>query len=180
MKLLIQLLMVGVLALGLPGCASKVQTAFEFDPGTNFGQYQSFAIKDFTRKGDEFIMNELNRRRISAMVSAEMEARGLRRDQNNPDLEIYLHSIFQTREGVNDPMESLPYGRSLIWRQPQPQVYTYEEAMLIIDLVDAQRNEAVWEGSGKLIVDQSRQITDAEAKLQKVVSRIMAGYPPVK
>lgn len=180
MKTLLRFLMGVVLTFSIMSCASKVQTAFKHDPQTNFSQFRTFAIKDFSRQGDEFIMNELNRRRISAMVAAELEARGLTRDQNNPDLEVFLHSVFQTKEGVNDPMESVPYGRSLIWRQPQPQVYTYDQAMLIIDLVDANRNEAVWEGSGKLIIDKDRQITDVEAKLQKVVSRIMAGYPPSK
>ena len=180
MKILPRFLMAGILAVALMGCASKVQTAFKHDPQTNFSQYRTFAVKDFSRQGDEFIMNELNRRRLSAMVSAELEARGLSRDQNNPDLEVFLHSIFQTKEGVNDPMESVPYGRSLIWRQPQPQVYTYDQAMLVIDLVDADRNEAVWEGSGKLIIDMDRPITDVEGKLQKIVSKIMAGYPPKK
>lgn len=162
------------------GCSPTLSTKFNYDEQTDFSKYKTFAIKDFTRQGDVFFMNELNRRRITNMVTGELEGKGLTMTESNPDLLVYLQSIVQTKEGVVDPMASVPYGRSLIYNQPQPQVYTYDQGSLVVDLVDAARQEAVWEGVSKMIIDKDDQIKNAEEQLRKIVSKIMAGYPPRK
>ena len=54
----------------------------------------------------------------------------------------------------------------------------YTEGTLVIDLVDAEKKEMVWRGMGTGIVKRYKNPEDAQRNIDKIVDRIMQGFPP--
>jgi len=60
----------------------------------------------------------------------------------------------------------------------QTTVSTSTEGTLYIDLIDAKKKEMIWQGEG--IGTLTKNIDKKDARIQEIVSKVLAQYPPVK
>jgi len=177
-KTLILSLMVVVLAACATG--TKVQTLQA--PGTDLSAYRSFAFVDplgTDRAGYVSLISQ----QLKFSTRRELELQGLEYvdDASKADLlvnfQAHLDERIRTRSVPDPHMGATFYDYRFGYYSPWPSYTThteieqYSEGTLVIDLIDAARNEMVWEGSARNSVNEhnrrnaARLIDDAVVKM---------------
>ncbi|MFD1017554.1 DUF4136 domain-containing protein [Winogradskyella rapida] len=182
MKKLLKFTPMFLLFIGLASCSS-VKVAADYDREANFDNYKTFA---FFKPGiDKAEINDLDKRRILRAIEAELMAKGYTKSQN-PDM---LVSIF-TKSNQRVDIYNNAWGRGAWgwggyggwgWRTGwnNNQVSTTTEGMLFIDLIDADKKELIWQGSGTGSLE-TRNMEKKEARIKEFVSEMMLLFPPDK
>jgi hypothetical protein len=175
----------GVLALA--GCAAVgPEVSTDFDATVDFSTYATFAFMDRAERGQALTYDTIGDRRVIAAVTRELEARGYRRVESDPDL---LVNFAMTTEDIQDvrtvPSAGLPppwYGWRGGYYYPWPAysyetyVDQYERGTLFIDLVDTERRQLVWEGRAVGRITKATR-EDPAGALDNAVAEIFARYP---
>jgi hypothetical protein len=165
----------------LGGCASGPKIFTQQDPAADFATYRSYGFKPALgtdEQGYSSILSQL----LKSAVSREMETRGYVQKEQ-PDLLINFH--VSTREKVQattSPAAGGYYGYRRgyygVWGgyPMETNVTQYTEGTLNIDLVDARRNQLVWEGVavGRIREEARRNL---EPSVNEAVAKIFMEYP---
>ncbi|NEV93202.1 DUF4136 domain-containing protein [Psychroflexus sp. YR1-1] len=168
----VTLILVGIFL--LTSCSS-IKVATDYDKEIDFTKYDSFA---FYKPGiDAAEISDLDKKRILRAIERELVAKGMVK-KINPDL---LVSIFtETTENVNVYQNNFGYGwgwNPYFWGPAgNNTVSTNIEGTLYIDLIDAEKNELVWQGLGTGIL--SLDMDKKEEKINEIVMKILEKYPP--
>lgn len=166
----------------LSSCSS-VRVATDYDREANFDTYKTFA---FFKPGiDKAEISDLDKRRILRAIEAELMAKGYTKSEN-PDM---LVSIFtKSNQRVDIYNNAWGYGAwgwggygGWGWRSGWNgnQVSTSTEGVLFIDLIDAQKKELIWQGSGTGNLE-TRSVEKKEARIKEFVSQMLLQFPPEK
>jgi hypothetical protein len=174
--------MVAVLA----GCATGPAIRADYNHANDFSKYRTFgfvARPGTDREGYESLTTQY----LKTAVQREMTARGYRYSAHLPDLLVNFNAQLRQKV-VSEPAPMPPPGylgyyayRGGLYA-PWPgygfysDTYTYTEGTLNIDLVDAQRNQLVWEGVAQGDASQSDPQASQQA-IDKVVNQIFLKYP---
>ena len=187
MKKLLKITSIVLLLIYATSCSS-VRVASDYDTTSNFGEYKTFAF--FKPGVDEAEISDLDKRRILRAIETELTQRGFTKSEN-PDL---LVSIFTTeRERVNVYNNAFGFGRfgfggfggfgfgGFGFGYPYyggfgNSVSRSIEGTLFIDLIDAEKKELVWQGSGSGYLTQKTE--KKEARIKEFVAEIIDAYPP--
>lgn len=169
---------------GMLVSCSTVKVIADYDRGTDFAQYKSYA---FYKTGiDRAQISDLDKKRILRAIEAEMDARGYVKSET-PDL---LVSIFTTEKERIDVYNNIGWGYGWGWGWGYynpwywgggwygPTVTSSTEGSLYIDLIDSRRKELVWQGKGTGVLGSSGNIEKKEARIREFVSSILSKYPP--
>lgn len=178
MKYLFMFMSLSIIGFSLSSCSS-INVATDYDQRASFESYNSFA---FYKPGiDKAKISDLDKRRILRAIEAELLKKGFIKS-SNPDL---LVSIFtETRESINVYQNNFGYGWG--WNpwyfgaQGMNTVTSNVEGTLYIDLIDANKNQLVWQGLGTGILDIDRGIDKKIEKINTIVAEILQKYPPEK
>lgn len=173
----------------LGGCASGPDVRVEYDPTTQFTQYQTFGFVSplgTDRYGYEGFVSQY----LRAATQREMEARGMRLVSSNPQLLVNFNAVLTEKLHVTTvpgPMIGIGYGggyygyRTGIYGAwplyyDQTIVTPYQEGTLNIDVVDAARKQLVWEGVVTDVVTQEMR-DNLQASIDAAVAAAFAQYP---
>lgn len=176
MKSLFKILMASLILLQLSAC-SGIKVVTDYDQEVNFKKYNSFA---FYKPGiDKAEISDLDKKRILRAIESELLNKGFIKS-TEPDL---LISIFtETRENININQNNFGYGwgwNPWFWGPQGMNTVTKNiEGTLYIDLIDANKNQLVWQGLGTGVLDLDRGVTKKIEKINKIVAEILAKYPP--
>jgi hypothetical protein len=174
------LLAIATLALsGLTGCSS-ISVNYDYDNTADFMAYKTFGWveADAAAPVDADASSGLLDKRIRSAIATELGARGMTEKAGDPDLLVVFHL------GSKDKIQVTDWGyrySSYYWGYGgrNIDVYSYTEGQLIIDLVDAQRKELVWRGSGTKVISNSKKSPEQlQAAINEAVNKIMQSYPP--
>jgi hypothetical protein len=178
----VRTLLLAAAALLLAACASTPRIQVDADPAAEFNRYRTFAFVSplGTDRGE---YGTLLSQRLKAAAQRELESRGYRLVEADPDLLVNFNVA------VADRVETTPgpafgmgyYGYRGGFYSPwagwgSNEVRSYREGTLNVDLVDAARKQLVWEGLavGRL----SRQTTrDPQAAADAAIGEIFARFP---
>ncbi|WP_458627661.1 DUF4136 domain-containing protein [Winogradskyella sp. PC D3.3] len=180
MKKLLKFTPVFLLLLILASCSS-VKVAADYDREANFNNYKTFA---FFKPGiDKAEINDIDKRRILRAIEAELMAKGYTKSEN-PDM---LVSIFtKSNQRVDVYNNAWGYGAwgwggygGWGWRSGwnNNQVSTTTEGVLFIDLIDANKKELIWQGSGTGNLE-TRNIDKKEERIKEFVAQMLMQFPP--
>lgn len=170
----------------LAGCAVGPEIRTDYDTAVDFSRYSTFAFMDRAERGETRTYDTIDDRRVIAAVTRELESRGYRRDDRNPDL---LVNFAMTSEAVQD-VRTVPsafgahpwYGWRRGFYHPWPAysyetyVDRYERGTLFIDLVDVERSQLVWEGRAVARVTRAAR-EDPAGAMDEAVAGIFSRYP---
>ncbi|WP_423191972.1 DUF4136 domain-containing protein [Cupriavidus sp. H18C2] len=170
----------------LAGCATGPDIRTDYNRATDFSQYRTFAFvprPGTDRQGYESLTTQY----LKDAVEREMTARGYQYVPRQPDLLVNFNMQFQQKIATSPaPMPPLGYMGYYAYRgglyAPWPgygfysDTYTYTEGTLNIDLVDARRNQLVWEGVAQGDASQPERQT-SQLVIEQVVGQIFARYP---
>ncbi len=190
-KKLVRFIPILVVALLLSSCSS-VQVAADYDREANFDNYKTFA---FFKPGiDKAELNDLDKRRILRAIEAELMAKGMTKSEN-PDMLVSMFTRSNQRVDVYNNAWGMGgwgwggYG-GWGWRGyggwgpgmgmgGGSQVSTTTEGMLFIDLIDTNKKELIWQGSGTGYL-VTKNVDKKEARIKEFVSKTMEQFPPEK
>jgi hypothetical protein len=183
MTRILRALVVALLGGCLAACATTggPDVHSTFDQATDFAQYRTFGFVE-PAGTDQAGYETLVTQQLKSAARRELEARGYAFSGTAPDLLVNFNASLAQQVLVTDqpvPMSGYynyrtgTYGG---WVGYEPDVEEYIQGTLNIDLVDARRNQLVWEGVAVgRITQQVRQ--HRAAAIDKAVAEIFAKYP---
>ena len=170
------------LLLVLPACQTPSTVDYDRALLENMQGYQSYAVvpREERAAGQHLSLTEIVDRRIVQAVHQNLQGRGLRRDEGQPDCRIAFFTTTEKHTEVQDLGLAGGYyrhgsGRGSWASYPPVSVDEYEEGTLVIDVIDGQSGQLAWRGAA------SRRLGHAapdEARIRATVAEILAEFPP--
>ncbi len=166
----------------LAGCASAPKTFFNEDPAADFSAYHTYGFPKTLGTDEQAGYTSLLSKYLMAATSREMEARGYKRS-DTPDLlvDFSLHTKEKIRT-TSTPTTGAYYGGYRGYggwggyAGYETRVTQYTEGALSIALVDAKKNQLVWEGIAQgRIDDKARE--NLQSSVNQVVALLFKSYP---
>jgi len=170
----------------LAGCASQPKVLSDYDKSADFAKYRTFGF--VTQVGaDSTEFKSLAVQTMQAAATRQMEMRGYALS-DTPDLVINFTGKIEEKtdvESVPAPyygpgwgyggFYGAPYGG---WGGVGTQVTTrrYNVGTLVMDIVDREKRQAVFQGSVSDVVTKE-MMENREAAITGAVNRIFASYP---
>ncbi len=155
---------------------SQVMVSYDYDKNANFTAFKTYGWHAIERTVE---MNDLVINRVKDAVNRELEARGFRQVPENPDFFIALHvSSRQKVELIDWGNAPGPYWGGWGGNYGGVDSIEYQEGTLMIDIVDAAKNELVWRGSATGIVDPGLSPEKRTQEINNAVARILEKFPP--
>jgi hypothetical protein len=162
-----------IVALGsLLFSCSTLQVNTDYVPGTDFTQYKSFTIQ----KADANL-NPMAAERLDSALAAALKGRGLSQVEDGGDLKVFTHIVV----GKETRVDSTGYGGYGYRWGGGMQTTTVRDiptGTLIVDLVDAKANTAVWRGIAKDTISTSATPEERQQKATQVCTELFANFPP--
>jgi len=158
-----------LLAALLVSACARIPVRTDYDEGTEFLFYTSFALaKD---GGGARRVESLSDARVHRAIVEGLTAKGLAEaPRTRADLLVRWHTRFRHRTVVTDPYPA-PF-----WRPRRMDVYHVREGVLTIELIDRAKEQVVWEGSASGVVDDPER---HRANVRRAVAAILDKYPPM-
>ncbi|WP_101926375.1 MULTISPECIES: DUF4136 domain-containing protein [Luteimonas] len=169
----------------LAGCATGPRITTEADPRADFSAYRTWSFYTplaIEKEGYETQTSEV----AKAAVRAEMERRGYRYTEADPDLWVNINAYMERRTDVSSyPTVDYAYYYSYrargyfavpYWNE-RTNVYRYTEGTMNVDLVDAAQKRLVWEGIAVGRVSTNRTPEERAGRINGTIAEIFANYP---
>ena len=165
----------------LSSCASGPTIVTNVDSSTDFMSLNTF---DFLQplSTDSGNVQTLLSTQLIAATTDELNKRGWRLDQNNPD--VFINFLFETQQQIQTRNSSASAstmhrsGRYGGWgaTMSTPTVEQTTQGALSIDMIDPSRNQMIWEGTAtNRITDSIRE--NQEESVRTFVTAILADFP---
>lgn len=180
--------LVGILGL-ITSCAT-LRTYNDYDPETDFSDYETFAwISDqplIRPKGrDDQYVSPLNLQRIKNAIESELSAKGFHQVGDHAAADFVVSFTATPREKIYVESYPVPYQGPYhgSWAHQWPYysdavaVHTYTEGTLAIDIFDRELQQPVWHGVAKKRIAESDR-KNAGRLIQEAVAAILGSFPP--
>ncbi len=170
-------LVLGILVFFLSSCSS-VSVKTDYDREIDFQKYKTYAWTEREVPDDALAQNPLVKRRVQTAVNATLRSKGYSLvEREQADFVVVIHA------GIKERMRVQDYGR-YGWYDPwwgpyggRVEVSYYEEGTLVVDIVDAQKEELVWRGMGTGIVKKRVDPDKMQKDIDEDVRAILADFP---
>jgi hypothetical protein len=159
----------------VPSLALGQKTSYDFDRTANFVNFKTYALRDGTKVGDKLIDD-----RIDAALEAELAKKGLTRAEQ-PDLFVTYHIAFDNRKDITAfSAGGGPYGWrwGAGWGTTNVRVDEILVGTLVVDAVDAAKNEVVWRGVGEKEVNPRATPDRRDRNINEAVQKVLRNFPP--
>lgn len=173
-------MILGFLALGLLAGCSSLTVNYDYDTNVDWDKQKTWAwlgSQGGASSSDPALDSGLLGQRIRSSVEWEMKERGMT-PSDEPDVFVIYHV------GSEEKIQVTDWGyrySDYYWGYGgrQIDVHQYTEGMLVIDVVDAETKNLVWRGIGQKVIDQTqRSPEEVQERIDGIVNKIMASYPP--
>ena len=173
-------LLFGLLAT-LTGCSS-LEVNYDYDMNVDWAKYQTYAWMGGNSSPSSVsagakIDSGLLDQRIRNSIEWEMDQRKIA-TSDNPDVLVVYHI------GSEEQLQVTDWGyrySDYYWGYGgrQIDVYEFTTGTLVIDIIDAKTESLIWRGNGTKVIDTSqRSPEEMQDRIDNVVNKIMASYPP--
>ena len=155
-------------------------------PQANLAQFRTFQILDTPIKLDQqpltawanepMLNNAITYQAGRAYLKQALEARGFVEDNKNPDFKVAFYASARERININNFGYGYGYGYGY---GANTYVTEYTEGTVLVDLVDPDKNQLVWRGSGVATVSDNpnKYLKELGRIVPKIVDRIPAITP---
>ena len=146
----------------------------------SLSQYQTFNFAQLNVDNQSSWQPQAqNLDRVKALVTQEMEERGLRKVDGNADLLVNLGVVIsdevQTRE--TDIRDAPIYvgTRNYHWESEEVVVREYQQGTLMMDVIDAANQEMIWQGVAKSTMTSNRE--KMAKRVEQAVAQLFKSFP---
>jgi hypothetical protein len=185
-----------VSALTFGSVAVRGQDSYDYRRGVNFGNIRTFAFKATPPMAPEAYKtttydSPLQRERTNAFIAQQLEARGMKQVDQNPDVYIVSHRTYKTDYTYYGPYGwggpywwGGYYGAGYYpgwggWGGWDGGGYVYEELLgtLTVDVEDAKTGTLLWRGIETKRVHQSSKPQKRDKRVYDEVSDVFKHFP---
>jgi hypothetical protein len=154
----------------ISGCAAySIKT--DFDRSIDFSRYTTYKwMKTPSDVLGPRSTQSLLDKRVKSAVNRELAMKGLQESTGQAELLITYHA------GVRNKVDVSTHRYGYRGWGTAVDVQQYSEGTLVLDLIDAERNQLIWRGWGTGAVD--RDPSQMESRVNKAVTEILAKFPP--
>ncbi len=144
--------------LAMAGCSSTT-VHVDYDRNANPANYKTFWWAESPTGDDLSDANPLLHKRIVDYIEAKLQADGLVKDRENPDLYVTYYVATREELSLNTTTMGYGYGPGWAWdpywygawgygpANTSVNVTTYTKGTLVIDIWDAKEKQLVWRGT---------------------------------
>ncbi len=154
----------------LSGC-SPLPARYDLDSSIDFSHYHSYQWRQRSFDRVSITDNSLIEKRIQTTIDRHLSNRGLERTDNSPDFIMNYHIVTRERLDIRD------YGYDYYWPYRYgmyPDIYSYTEGTLILDMIDAKTDKLIWRGWTSRAINQH---TLPPKTLESILLTIMKKFP---
>jgi len=174
MRRLFPVFLLFIVMLILAGCSS-MKVMSNYDETVDFSRYNTYRFAPPKSKGKKEIRNPFFTKDMQEELRVLMKGKGF--DEaviaDEADLILVFHAFTRNnREWVSPSYHVGRWGR--VYRTSPGHVVNYKEGTLVIDIVDQQKKELVWQGIGQGILDRDNPAQN----LIDAVQDVMESFPP--
>ena len=154
---------------------SSMKVLSNYDKTVDFTQYKTYHFAPPKNQGKKEIRNPFFTKDIQQEIRTLMESKGFEEaaGRDEADLILVFHAF--TKSNTEWIAPSYHVGRwGRVYRTSPGHVVRYKQGTLVIDIVDQQNKELVWQGIGQGVLDRdnpAQNFIDA-------VKDIMKSFPP--
>jgi len=164
--------------LAVGAACSTVSVSTDYDRAADFSLYRTFAVTP----GHGF-RNQLQRDRFERAAAAALAAKGLRRVEGRPDLRVVLHVRLDRETQIDTAHFGYGWGRWGYWGRPYgggtvTTVRQVPVGTVVVDLVDAQASQLVWQAVASDIVDRRATPEERDRHVAEIMEKAFSSYPP--
>jgi hypothetical protein len=156
---------------------STVTTSADYDPKTDFSRYSTWAWRD-----DGSIKDPILSKRVQSALEDELAKRGLKRNDQSPDLWVAVHARLSKQVQVDTYNAGWGYGYG--WYggtgMTSSTVREIPVGTLIVDFADANRKELVWRGTASDTLNPEKSPEEKDKALRAALAELFTKYPPPK
>jgi hypothetical protein len=164
---------IAVAFLVVPSLALAQKTTYDFDKTANFAAFKTYALRDGTKVGDKLIDD-----RFVAAIEAELAKKGLTK-ADKPDVLVAYHIAFDKQKDITAfSTGGGPYRWGGGWGTTDVRVNEILVGTLVLDVVDANKNEVVWRAVGVKEVDPQAKPDRRDRNINEAVQKMLRNYPP--
>lgn len=170
----------------LAGC-SPVRVSQDYTPGRNLGALESYAWQSERQEktGDIRIDSPLIDSRIRSAIDETLRARGYRKtSRDTADFLVAYHYAIQSKITSDSPRTSIGFGfgsfssHSAFGISSGTDVSSYDEGLLIIDVLDGRNGATLWRGKGTRPVFIHTEPERMTEEINETVHKILDQFPP--
>jgi hypothetical protein len=160
-------------------CSAIYGVQHDYDLQADFKSLKTF---DWMAVPEKANIASLDVDRVKKAVSAELQAKGLMMNSNNPDFLIAEH--LGSKDKVQITNWGYGYGphyggyRGGYWGPGGTTASEYEEGSLILDFVDAKSKKMIWRGVAKADINNVDTPEKKEKLINEAVQEILKNFPP--
>lgn len=155
------------------GCSSTTVST-DFDRQADFSQYRTFAWYEHGDDGRPREQpNQIVDGRIRRAIAQSLIDRGLTQAAPGSADLLVTYYVGLDRE-LRMYSTGYGYGYWYGWGGYRTDVYEYVEGTLVVDLIDAAKDQLVWRGTLTKALSEG---AGSEENVREVVSRLMSAYP---
>jgi len=179
----------GMLLLVALGCSSSIEVRSGHDPDFRFSRLKTYGWLAATETGDERIDDKRLAKNVRDAVARELDAKGFRFAEKNPDFSVGYHAIMRRQRTVRSVDEVYGFGSHTIWTgaytprmDPGTNVDVYENiyhvGTLILDIAAGQGEDLIWRASARAIVDPASPAEKGRRITSDAIRKMLARFPP--
>ncbi|HLK96493.1 MAG TPA: DUF4136 domain-containing protein, partial [Hymenobacter sp.] len=148
-------------------------------PGVDFGTYKTYNFLDVSARNEAAFQGPgTGIAELKRAVARELERRGYQQAPT-PDLWVNIGVVtqdkVQTRETTIREAPRYLGQRRYHWQSQDVVVGTYEEGTATVDIVDAARNEQIWQGVAASTL--TKNPTKLAARINEGITEMFEKYP---
>jgi len=159
---------------------TSIKISSDFDKTATFANYKTYKFTDEVAK---LQIDDLNKNRLIAAVEKELGLKGFTKSET-PDVLIDIQlkgkniqtATASTSGGYG---HGYRYGWGGGFSTTTINYDSYIEGTLFVDMIDASKNQLVWQGRGVGTLDPDADQAKREKNINYAVSQIFTKYPPV-
>ena len=154
---------------------SSVATRTDLNPDLTsaIAGWRTYAWAPPPEVGDQRIDNDIVRTRVVNAVDRGLAARGYRLVEQNPDFRIAWYASIETRLEVDPFTDYYGYG----WGSyGSGHVYEYNEGSLVLDFIDADRNQLAWRGIAEGRLSSKQNAMPKESQVNQAVAEVLEEF----
>ena len=168
-----------VALLALSACASEQVQCARPQPNVDFRAYKTYNFMDVTARNNAAFQGPgTGIDALKQAISREMSRRGYQQAAS-PDIWVNIGVVtqdkVQTREtSIRDAPRYIGQ-RNYHWQSQEVVVGHYEEGTATVELVDAARQDLIWQGAVKSIL--TPDVTKLTKRIDDAIAALFAKYP---
>jgi Domain of unknown function (DUF4136) len=173
-------LLVLIIILVAAASCSSIKVTSDYDKTAGFASYKTFA---FTPEALALPLDDINRNRVLTAVENELKAKGFAKS-DKPDVLINLNIKAVQQQTATATTSGYGYGAGYRYGRgggfgtTTINYDSYVDGTLFVDMIDAAKNQLVWQGRGTKTIDPDASQQKREQNINYAVKQIFMKYPP--